>query len=89
MQAIFEVLNTLSAACKHIMKALYHIKLNIEKLEENNEICNHNVHQELNLHVQFRMTNILKKKCNEYRNLLNKLPNKIMKLEKCGNLKGK
>jgi hypothetical protein len=80
---LFEDLNILPVPCMYISEIICHMKLHIEKLEESAAIHNHNAHQKLNLRVQFCRTNALKKGVmNMEIKLYNKLPNKIMEVEK-------
>jgi hypothetical protein len=47
--------------CIYISEIIYHIKLHLEKLEQNSTICNHDTQQKLNCRVQFCRTGAFKK----------------------------
>jgi hypothetical protein len=80
---LFQNLNLLSLPYMYIYEIVCYIKLNLEKLEQNNAIHNYNTCQNLNLHVQFCRTNVLKNGMMNMRiKLYNKIPNKIMEEEK-------
>jgi hypothetical protein len=80
---LFQDLNILPVPCMYISEVVCHIKLHIEKLEQNNPIHNHNTCQKLNLHVKFCRTNSLKKGVmNMGIKLYSHLPNKIREVEK-------
>jgi hypothetical protein len=67
----------------YIFERVCYTKSNLEKWEQNNEILNYNVRQNLNLHVQFCRTNVLKNgMMNMGITLHNKIPNKIREVEK-------
>jgi hypothetical protein len=66
----------------YISEIICHIKLLIEKLEQNAAIHNCNTCQKLNLHVYFCRTNALKKGVMKMGiKLYNKLTNKIREVE--------
>jgi hypothetical protein len=57
---LFKDLNLLPLPCMYIFEIIYYIKSDLGKLEQNNAIHDYNTRQNLNLHVQFCRTNILK-----------------------------
>jgi hypothetical protein len=69
----------------YISEIVWHIKLHLEKLEQNAAITitiTITIYQQLNLHVQFCRTNARKKGVmNMGIRLYNKLPNKIREVE--------
>jgi hypothetical protein len=80
---LFKGPNILPVPCMYISEAVCHIKLHIEKLEQNTAIYNHNTRQKLNFHVQFCRKNALKKGVmNMGIKLYNNLPNKFKEVEK-------
>jgi hypothetical protein len=80
---LFKDLNILPLACMFISEIICHIKLHIDKLEQNTEIHNHNKWQKLDLQVQFCRMNVLKKGVvNIGIKLFNELPSQIREVEK-------
>jgi hypothetical protein len=80
---LFKDLNMLPVSCMYISEVVCHIKLHIEKPEQNTAIHNHNTHQKLILHVQFCKINALKKGViNMGIKSYNHLPNKTREVEK-------
>jgi hypothetical protein len=57
---LFKDLNLNPLPCMYIFEIVCYIKLNLEKLEQNNAIHNYNTRQNLNLHVKFCITYVLK-----------------------------
>jgi hypothetical protein len=67
----------------YISEIICHIKLHIDKLEQNTEIHNQNTRQKLDLQVKFCRTNVLKKGVvNIGIKLHNKLSSQIREVEK-------
>jgi hypothetical protein len=85
---LFKHLNLLSLLCMYIFEIVCYIKSNLEKLEQNKAIHNYNTRQNLNLHVQFCRTKVLKNgMLNMGIKLYNKIPNKIREVEKMRHFK--
>ena len=80
---LFKDLNLLPLPCMYIFGIVCHVKLRLEKSEQNNVVHNHNTCQKLNLHAQFCRTNAYTKGVlNMGIKLYNKIPNKIRETEK-------
>jgi hypothetical protein len=71
----------------YILELVCYIKSHFGELDQNRVIHNHNTCQELNLHVQFCRTNVENGVMNMGIRLYNRIPNKIMEIEKISQFK--
>jgi hypothetical protein len=87
---LFRDLNILLMSCLYISEVIRYVKSNIERMKLNEETHDHCARHKLDLHVQFCRTTVFENNvANVSIKLYNKLPNKIKKLEKIQEFKGK